>query len=225
MTATATPTQATTRVKLTTIDLDISIQCRANIDTATVNEYAERMTEGDKFPPIVVFGSKERSWIGDGWHRIMAAHQIALVYIEAEIHPGGRIDALKHALSSNALHGNRRTNPDKRRCVEIALREFPKLTDPAIGKLCGVDHKTVAVYRPPTLGNSQPDKRIGLDGKEYTHHREPAPPREQEHDGGGGGGTQIQDLASRPRPPVHGNAICLDRREEPGGYQTRGCRA
>jgi len=94
---------------------------------------------------------------------------------------------------------------DKRRCVEIAVWEFPKLTDVAIGKLCGVDDKTVAVHRPANvgnsdiekrirsdgreysvhrpvnLGNSQVEKRIGLDGKERPAHRNPTPPREQAH--------------------------------------------
>jgi hypothetical protein len=61
------------KIRVDSIDLDVSIQCRANINTGTVNEYAERMIEGDKFPPVVLFGTEKRSWIGDGRHRIMAA--------------------------------------------------------------------------------------------------------------------------------------------------------
>jgi hypothetical protein len=63
------------RLSLTSIELDTSIQCRAAIDTGVVNDYAEAMTSGDKFPPVVLFGTKEKCWIGDGWHRVMAARQ------------------------------------------------------------------------------------------------------------------------------------------------------
>jgi len=128
--------------------MDTSIQCRASIDTATVSEYAERMTEGDEFPPVVVYGTAQKCWIADGWHRIMAANQIGLLDIAATVIPGGRIDALKAALAANAAHGIRRTNQDKRRAVEIALREFPKLSDNSIAGLCGVKIHAVkkAVY-------------------------------------------------------------------------------
>ena len=80
------------RLKLSCIEMDTSIQCRASIDTATVSEYAERMTEGDAFPPVVVYGTAQKCWIADGWHRIMAANQIGLLDIEATVTPGGRID-------------------------------------------------------------------------------------------------------------------------------------
>lgn len=154
-------------MKLANIELDTSIQCRAAIDMGTVNEYAAHMTEGEKFPPVILFGTADRAWIGDGWHRVMAARSIELREIEAEIRPGGRVDALKYALGANDANGLHRSNEDKRRCVAIALTEFPKLSDSAIGQLCGVDHKTVAAIRPPTLGNSQPEKRTGADGKQY----------------------------------------------------------
>lgn len=167
----------TARIDLRAIELDTSIQCRAAIDTATVNEYAERMAAGDRFPPIDVYGTKGKCWIGDGWHRVLAAREKAAESIAANLYPGGRVDALKAALSANAVHGQRRTNADKQRCVEIALREFPKLTDPAIGELCGVDHKTVAAQR-PTLGTSQPESRTGRDGKQYPARREPKAPAE-----------------------------------------------
>lgn len=163
------------------IELDTSIQCRAQIDTATVNEYAERMTAGDKFPPILVFGSADRCWIGDGWHRVLAALQISLKKIDADLRRGNRTDALKHALSANTVHGMRRTNADKRRCVEIALREFPKLSSRAIAEMCGVSPQSVLNIRPePTVQNGQ-SKRIGRDGKERpatAKSNEGSPPQE-----------------------------------------------
>ena len=155
------------KIKLAHIEMDTSIQCRATIDTALVNEYAERMAKGDKFPPIQLFGNNGKLWIGDGWHRIMAANQIGAVDILAEVKPGGRIEALKCALSANSLHGFRRTNADKRRCVEIALREFPKLSSRAIAEMAGVSAGLIDGIRLEQLPIVGTSKRMGQDGKEY----------------------------------------------------------
>ena len=157
------------KILLTAIQRDTSIQTRAEICMDTVNSYAEAMTEGARFPEIVLFGTADKCWIGDGWHRLMAAEQIDAKDIPAELRPGGRVDALKYALGANAIHGQRRSNADKRRCVEIAVKEFPKLSSRAIAKLCGVSNHFVDSIRPedvgtnPTrtdsLGRQQPAKR------------------------------------------------------------------
>jgi hypothetical protein len=160
------------KVRLDSIDLDVSIQCRATIDTGIVNEHAERMTEGDKFPPIVLFGNAKRSWIGDGRHRVMAARQVGLHQIDADLRPGGRIDALKHGLHANGVHGLRRSDADKHRCVEIALREFPKLSSRAIAEMCGVDHEMVDGLRPHPLAENANATRTTKDGRQYPAHRE-----------------------------------------------------
>lgn len=164
-------------VKLASIELDASIQCRAAIDTATVNEYAERMTAGVQFPPVVLFSAGSRNWIGDGWHRVLSASQIGALSIAAEVHDGGRAAALKHALGANATHGHKRTNADKRRCVEIALREFPNMSNRVIAEMCGVDHKTVADARPVPTGEIP--QFIGKDGKRRPAKCD-APPRQPE---------------------------------------------
>lgn len=155
-------------VALTAIELDTSIQCRAVIDTATVNDYAERMEAGDEFPPVIVYGTKSKCWIGDGWHRVMAARQRGAETISAKVSDGGRVDALKYALGANALHGQRRSNADKRRAVEIALREFPKLSSRAVAKLCGVSNMLVDSLRPQEqVKDSFTSPRTGQDGKQY----------------------------------------------------------
>lgn len=158
--------------KLSAIEMDHTIQCRASIDMATVNEYAERMLAKDEFPPVVLFGTRQKMWIGDGWHRIAAAQQVGSEDICADLRTGGRADALKFALGANAVHGHRRTNADKRRAVEIALREFPKLSSRAVAQLCGVSDKTVESVRDSTCGTSAPAPRTGADGKTYPARRE-----------------------------------------------------
>lgn len=162
-------------LSLAAVEMDASIQCRAAIDTVVVGDYAERMRAGDEFPAIEVFGTKRQCWIADGWHRVLAARQVGATTIEARLHPGGRVDALKLALGANALHGQRRSNADKRRAVEIALREFPKLSSRAVAKLCGVDHKTVDAVRGPEGGEVPHVERTGQDGKQYPARRPTAP--------------------------------------------------
>ena len=161
-------------VKLATIEMDTSIQCRAVIDTATVSEYADRMIEGDKFPAVVLFEEGGKLWIGDGWHRVMAARQMGAIDIAADVRPGGRKEALQYALGANAANGLRRSNADKRRCIEIARLEFGGLSDNAIAKMCGVTDKTVKSARPVNIGNSEVEKRMGADGKMRPARRPPA---------------------------------------------------
>ena len=167
------------KVKLQNIELDASIQCRASIKTESVNEYAERMTEGDEFPPVELFGTAAACWIGDGWHRVLAARQIGAVDIEATMHDGGRGEALKYALSANAANGLRRTNLDKRRCVEIALKEWPQLSSRAVAELCGVGHEMVDAAR-PQVAETANSKRTGTDGKQYPAARQRREPSASE---------------------------------------------
>jgi hypothetical protein len=160
------------KVKLSNIELDASIQCRSSINTETVNEYAESMTAGVKFPCVELFGTANACLIGDGWHRVLAARQIGAVDIDANMHKGGRGDALKFALSANASNGLRRTNADKRRCVEIALKEWPKLSSRAVAELCGVHHTFVEHQRPEQVATVA-TSRTGTDGKQYPARKEP----------------------------------------------------
>jgi len=172
------------KLDIEAIELDTSIQCRANIDTGLVNEYAEAMAEGEKFPPVLLFGTKDKAWIGDGWHRVFAARQLGDDKIDAKIEPGGRKAALKCALSANAIHGNRRSNADKRRCVEIALREFPNLSSRQIAKMCGVSPGLVDLARPealPKKGNAPPT-RTTSDGRQYPATRSKPKPKEGTRD-------------------------------------------
>ncbi|MBU4201069.1 MAG: hypothetical protein L6455_07410 [Kiritimatiellae bacterium] len=74
-------------------------------------------------------------------------------------------------------------NADKRRCVEIALKEFAALSDVQIGKLCGVADRTVASYRPVNLENFEVEKRTGADGKVRAMPRTARDERKRRADG------------------------------------------
>ena len=156
--------------------LDESIQCRKDIDQGVVGEYAERMVEGDSFPEVTLFGTEEQAWPGDGWHRIRAALKVGYESIPATVNPGGRKEALEYALKANGTHGLRRTNADKRRCIEIALREFGDLSSRAIADKCGVGHQLVLQVR--QVDEASTSKVTGADGKSYPAKKPETEPNE-----------------------------------------------
>ena len=159
-----------TPLKLAKIVTTAGTQIRARIDTDTVDQYAEAMRETSaQFPPVVVFHDGSEYILADGFHRVMAASRNGFLDIKAEIHKGTKADALKFALGANSSHGLRRTNADKRRSVELALAEWPDLSDREIAKICGVGHPFVGDVRGQLVSDSScdapPTTRIGADGK------------------------------------------------------------
>lgn len=173
----------TETITLSQVRTDANMQIRAAIDEATVTQYAELMTENITMPPIVVFGDGNQYILADGFHRLLAAARNDFLTIEAEIYPGTRADALRYALSANSTHGLRRTNADKRRSVELALAEWPKLSDRELSRVCAVSVNFVGDVRRQLSSDDscEPSKRIGADGKERKlPTRKPAPAPEPE---------------------------------------------
>ena len=170
----------TKKLKLAEIVTDAGTQVRAGLNEATVADYAEALADGAKFPPVVVFHDGERYIAADGFHRVHAAIRVGATQIECDVRKGSKADALKFALGCNAHHGLRRTNADKRHAVELAVKEFGKLTDVALAELCAVNRELVGEVRKAHLLDSSrsgippvPQSRIGRDGVE---RRLSAPP-------------------------------------------------
>ena len=225
-------------VSLDDLEFDTSLQARAAMDDAAVAEYAE-LYEGASgtLPPPVVFYCEERDryYIGDGWHRIAAARRLRLKEIDMEIRDGGRAAAVEYAVGANRAHGVRRTPEDKRRAVEIALKEWPDYSDRKIAELCGVSHpfvsklrKQVETFPPEKLGeekqvitlspeksaeenqeeSSPPEpapKRVGRDGKSYTAPAAPQPPASKQDE---------EPEALPQQPAVRGNGNGEQRQEQ-----------
>lgn len=162
----------TKQLLISDIQTESGTQTRVMIHEDTVAEYAEAMENGAVFPPIVVFHDGTDYYMADGFHRIMAASRNGFKDISADVRKGTKQDALIYALGANVANGLRRTNPDKRRCVEIALREFPDWSDRKIAEVCGVSDHTVGNVRKEkndSCENFAPDRttRTGRDGKQY----------------------------------------------------------
>jgi hypothetical protein len=136
-------------VKVADIILDPECQPRVSIDTAIVEEYAERLQHGAIFENIEVYQDGKKFWCADGFHRVMAYKAAERGSIPANVHQGGKREAILHAVGANATHGLRRSNDDKRRAVEMLLRdaEWQAWSNRQIADQCGVHHKTVGNVR------------------------------------------------------------------------------
>ena len=137
---------------------DGGAQMRVEMRPDVVREYADDMAAGAIFPPVVVYHDGADYWLGDGFHRVEAARKIERETIDAEVLDGDARQAILHGIGSNASHGLRRTQADKRQAVERLLRdeEWTKWSDRKIAKFAKVDHKTVAKVRRDLLGGEFP---------------------------------------------------------------------
>jgi hypothetical protein len=194
------------------IVLDVRTQLRTKVSDERVKEYAEAMSEGAHFPPVVVFGTDDQAILSDGWHRIEAALLIGLTEIEADVRPGNLDDAIWYALWANAHHGLSYSTAEKRANIEKALLLRPYESDRVIAKQCGVSHPTVADQRRKleSIGKIyHSEARTASDGKERAATQPPRPRPEQppvdDYDDGGDALLQSTQMLSddpEPEPPT-----------------------
>jgi len=133
----------TQQVKVKDITLDRDMQPRVTITQEAVEEYRDRMEDGEEFPPIAVVKDGSTLYCVDGWHRVMAAKALKAKTIAAVITPGTRMDAIWIAAQANLRHGVRRTNADKRRAVALALLARPDSSFADIATHCAVTREMV----------------------------------------------------------------------------------
>lgn len=96
--------------------------------------------------------------------------------------PQEELDAILAANAAAAHKGQRRSNADKRRCVEIAVKEFAGLSSRAIAELCAVSDFMVNQQR-GALQESSNATRTTSDGRQYPATRrssKPTTPEEEE---------------------------------------------
>ena len=134
---------------ITAITADPDCQLRAACSSVTVHEYAEALTAGAAFPPVIVFSDGDSYWLGDGFHRFEAHQSAGLTEINAEIRTGDLRDAKLYAAGANADHGLRRTQADKRNAILALLAdpEWRGWSDKEIARRTATSDKTVAKIR------------------------------------------------------------------------------
>lgn len=178
-------------IRLDDIVIDDTIQVRlAGLDDERVNQYALAMIEYGgfgMFPPLVVFRDPETDVfrLAGGFHRRAAVDVARRGLIEdgkppidvvpCEVRTGGALEAVEFAEDDNLTHGLNLTNRDKRAIFERRLTDghvWGEYSNRRIAAELGVVKTTIKRWRDelehdPGGPNSPPEKRLGMDGKQY----------------------------------------------------------
>src|SRR6185369_527816 len=201
------------QLPLAAIRMDGGTQSRAALSEDAISDYAAAYAAGVAMPPVVVFlDAHGLYWLADGFHRCYGAQRRGAKTIAAEVHHGTQRDAILYSVGANAQHGLRRTNADKRRAVEMLLRdpEWSAKSDRWIATATGVHHETVASYRvaaPAHVAESATSdgasRRAGRDGKSYpARSRETITPDASAASMGPGGHTGFDSAPAGGEKPA-----------------------
>lgn len=146
-----------------TIDPRIQLKSRKT-DNSTVTAYVEAMTNGDEFPPVVVFSHNGTSWLADGFHRIAAARFLGHQEINADAQPGTKEDAGLYAATANAEHGRQMDRPQKKEAAERLIKSRrPEWTFQTIAKKLGIAEVTVKRYSASINKEEADDDKVSID--------------------------------------------------------------
>ncbi len=211
------------KIPLDEIRIDGGTQLRDEIDEDVKHEYADRMNDGDNFPPVVVFFDGEFYWLADGFHRYHAANYANEKSVSCFVYEGKLRDAKLYSAGANADHGLRRTIEHKRRAVELVLadEEWSDKSGVTIARKCKVSHTYVNKLRKKleerdgdadsTCNVAGSDaKRIGRDGKARRPPKKKTPKRPAAPDVSTSGTEALQDAekgdegADTPESPEGG---------------------
>jgi transposase-like protein len=134
---------------IASIRVDGGTQPRAVLDFEAIEDYAEAMSGGVKFPPVTVFYDGDSYWLADGFHRVKAAYAAGFDSVLCDVQQGTIEEAQWYSFSANRGNGLRRTTQDKQRAVKAALvhGRGTTLSDTQLARHVGVDQKTVTNWR------------------------------------------------------------------------------
>jgi hypothetical protein len=134
------------KINLLTIRIDGGTQARVQLNQDVVKEYAEKMRDGEQFPPITVFHDGSEYWLADGFHRFFATKANAQTSIEADVKTGTLDDAMLYAFSANGRRGLSMSAEDNRKIIMTMLNhpEWSKWSMAEIAKHVGVSKMTVS---------------------------------------------------------------------------------
>jgi hypothetical protein len=146
------------KIKLSLITIDAGTQSRQKINQDVVNDYAQLLSEGAIFPPIVVFG--EKNILADGWHRYFAHRAAGIKDIEIDSREGGVRDAIFYGFGANKSRGLQMNQEDTRSIIGRLLmdNEWAKLGDRKIADHVGVSSTTVLRLRQAMEGDGKLEK-------------------------------------------------------------------
>ena len=129
--------------------MDVGIQPRFKLDLDLVKEYAEKMRDGENFPPPVVFCDGSHNYLSAGFNRVMALKSNGHVEIECEVINGTFEDAQDYAWKSNNDHGAPLTAEEKREIIRKALKtkKYSESSNNELAKEFKISSMTVSRVR------------------------------------------------------------------------------
>lgn len=135
--------------KLDEIRTDCGTQPRTGISEAVVAEYAEAILRGDALPPPVCYWDGVQRILVDGFHRVHAHRQAGTAMLEVDQRAGTLREAILFSVGTNAHHGLRRSDDDKRKAVRLVLEdtEWGQWTDRRIAEVTNTSPSFVGKVR------------------------------------------------------------------------------
>ena len=171
-------------MKLNQLTIDGGTQSRVKIIQEAVDEYAESLKNGARFPPVLVYYDGIKYYLTDGYHRYFAHQKAGIKDIEVTVVNGTLRDAILRSFSVNAENGRHRTNEDKRNAVQAMLNDFEwQFWNTAeIAKACRVSVTLVESVR----GGVKPKVvKVSRNGKVFERKAKYEKPDEPKHDTSG----------------------------------------
>jgi hypothetical protein len=157
-------------MKLSEIKIEPELMMRVGINQEIVDDYAQALLDGDKFPPIILFHDGDDYHLADGWKRYYAHKKAGLEIIDADVRMGTYEDAFDYALTqANYANGERYSPEDKRHALKLALEKerYTNQSDRQLAKILRVSHPFVAKVR--KAAGKQPDTiNVNRKGAKYT---------------------------------------------------------
>jgi hypothetical protein len=163
------------RVDIAVIQQDDSCWPRLHLDRARVDEFCG-LYEVDgaealpALPALELVPTRQDGFLlADGWHRLTALRRVGIEQVQVLVLPVADGEdpvavAYRRALGCSAISAKPLTRAEKQHAVTTLIEMYPEASNRAIGRLAGVDHKTVG--RAQARGDSPPEgpppKRVVL---------------------------------------------------------------
>ena len=112
-------------MNLDELRLDGGTQARAEMNQATIADYAEAIKAGDTFPPIVAMFDGKTHWVVEGFHRWYAFKAAGKHRVPVLVRRGSHEAAIVAACAANATHGLQRTHADKVKALKMLMETAP----------------------------------------------------------------------------------------------------
>lgn len=134
-------------VKIEDVTVDPAANPRVALNEEHVADLMAAYTAEEDVPPPLCYEVGDDLKLSEGFHRWEALRRLKRIRLTVQVVTGTEDEWAAHTFGSNKGHGLKRTNPDKRRCVELFLNRFPRWADTRIADAAGVSNNFVGDVR------------------------------------------------------------------------------